>query len=409
MTPSRAVPYPTLYISHGGGGNEADWFTQGVANRIIDNLINAGKMQPAVVVATNFNGLPNGNAGYQTDVLTRVIPFIESRYNVSHNASERAFAGLSAGGSRANQLIFNATTSFGYYATWSIGTGGAPPAGDAALRQPGPEEAARARGRRRALRLDHRAGQDDVRAAADRQRRPVPGRHGRRRPRVVHVAAAAAPLRGRGRVPPDVDGGHGLRHERDRDGHAGHDRARRADRDDPVPAGGVPLGAPVPLSGGTGDDRPCRTRAAPPRSPPPTAATSFYNASSGTAAYEATTGPQNVGGTVPATSSLTLGGTASFGAFTPGADKTYTAQSTANVVSTAGDAALTASGPVRLSNGAFTLSEPLRVAFSKSTWSAPVSNDPVTIAYSQHIGGPSRCAPAPTAGRVTFTLSTTNP
>src|SRR5262249_45346158 len=35
----RALPYPTLYLSHGSGGNEADWFTQGVANRIIDNLI----------------------------------------------------------------------------------------------------------------------------------------------------------------------------------------------------------------------------------------------------------------------------------------------------------------------------------------------------------------------------------
>ena len=46
----RAPAYPTLYISHGAGGVEADWFTQGVANRIIDNLIAAGKMQPAVVV-----------------------------------------------------------------------------------------------------------------------------------------------------------------------------------------------------------------------------------------------------------------------------------------------------------------------------------------------------------------------
>src|SRR3954463_15747541 len=132
----RATAYPTLYLSHGGGGNEADWFTQGVANRIVDNLIASGKMQPAVVVATNFNGLPNGNAGYQADLLNRVIPLIEASYNVSHSASERAFAGLSAGGSRANQLIFNATTAFGYYATWSIGTGGAPPAGDARYANP---------------------------------------------------------------------------------------------------------------------------------------------------------------------------------------------------------------------------------------------------------------------------------
>src|SRR3954469_17583045 len=133
---NRSLPYPTLYISHGAGGNEADWFTQGVAGRIIDNLIAAGKMQPAVVVATNFNGIPGGNAGYQNDVLNRVIPYIEGNFNVSHRPADRAFAGLSAGGSRANQLIFNATTSFGYFATWSIGTGGAPPAGSPLYQNP---------------------------------------------------------------------------------------------------------------------------------------------------------------------------------------------------------------------------------------------------------------------------------
>ena len=52
-----------------------------------------------------------------------------------------------------------------------------------------------------------------------------------------------------------------------------------------------------------------------------------------------------VGGTVPATLSLTLGAPASFGAFTPGVAREYTASTTANVISTAGDAALTVSRP----------------------------------------------------------------
>ncbi len=94
-----------------------------------------------------------------------------------------------------------------------------------------------------------------------------------------------------------------------------------------------------------------------------------------------------VGGTVPATLSLTLGAPASFGAFTPGVDRTYEAATTANVVSTAGDAALSVSPqPAYLANGAFALSEPLQVTLSKAAWTAPVSNDPVTIAFSQHIG-----------------------
>src|SRR5262245_17384396 len=70
--------------------------------------------------------------------------------------------------------------------------------------------------------------------------------------------------------------------------------------------------------------------------------------------------PGEAGGTVPATLSLTLGNPASFGAFTPGTAKDYTASTTANVVSSAGDATLTVADPSatntgKLVNGAFTL------------------------------------------------------
>src|SRR5262249_53421353 len=57
-----------------------------------------------------------------------------------------------------------------------------------------------------------------------------------------------------------------------------------------------------------------------------------------------------VTGTVPATLSLTLGPAASFGAFTPGVAREYTASTAANVVSSAGDAALTVSDPGHLTN-----------------------------------------------------------
>ena len=52
------------------------------------------------------------------------------------------------------------------------------------------------------------------------------------------------------------------------------------------------------------------------------------------------------GGSVPATLSLAMGAPASFiGGFTPGVAKDYTASTTANVVSTAGDAALSVADP----------------------------------------------------------------
>ena len=52
-----------------------------------------------------------------------------------------------------------------------------------------------------------------------------------------------------------------------------------------------------------------------------------------------------VGGTVPATLALTLGGAASLGAFVPGVDRTYDGTTTATVTSTAGAATLTVVEP----------------------------------------------------------------
>ena len=93
-----------------------------------------------------------------------------------------------------------------------------------------------------------------------------------------------------------------------------------------------------------------------------------YDVGSGDVTFlQGTSAELPVGGTVPATLSLSLGAPATFAPFTPGVDRTYEAGTTANVISTAGDATLSVSDPGRLTNGAFSLSEPLQVAFSKST------------------------------------------
>ncbi|WP_196807175.1 amidase family protein [Candidatus Solirubrobacter pratensis] len=116
-----------------------------------------------------------------------------------------------------------------------------------------------------------------------------------------------------------------------------------------------------------------------------------------------------VGGTVPATLSLSLGAPASFGAFAPGRDAEYTAATTATVISTAGDAALGVSDPGHLANGPFSLPDPLRVELSKTAWTAPVSNDHVAITFRQHIGATDALRTGSYARTVTFTLSTSRP
>jgi hypothetical protein len=115
------------------------------------------------------------------------------------------------------------------------------------------------------------------------------------------------------------------------------------------------------------------------------------------------------GGSVPATLALTLGAPASFGAFTPGVTKDYTATSEATVTSTAGDATLSVSDPGHLANGAFTLPQPLRVELAKSTWSAPTSNEKVAITFKQLVDASDALRTGSYTRTLTFTLSTTNP
>jgi enterochelin esterase-like enzyme len=123
--PNRSTPYPTLYLSHGGGGNEVDWSTQGAAGNILDNLIATGEIQPMVVVMTNFNGFGGGcgtsswETDYDQNLVSAVIPYVQSNYDVSGAPSQRAFAGLSCGGDLAGTLLTNYTSEFDYFALMS--------------------------------------------------------------------------------------------------------------------------------------------------------------------------------------------------------------------------------------------------------------------------------------------------
>ncbi len=116
----------------------------------------------------------------------------------------------------------------------------------------------------------------------------------------------------------------------------------------------------------------------------------------------------SVGGTVPATLSLSLGAPADFGAFVPGVAHEYTASTTGTVTSTAGDATLTAS-TARLANGAFSLAQPVTITPAKTAWSGPAANDSFPIVFRQSIGASEPLRTGAYSASVTFTLSTTTP
>jgi hypothetical protein len=140
------------------------------------------------------------------------------------------------------------------------------------------------------------------------------------------------------------------------------------------------------------------------------------------------------GGTVPATLSLALGAPVSFGAFTPGVARDYFASTTANVISTAGDATLSVADPSstntgHLVNGSFALPQPLQARARNAantgtaynnvgsaasplnllTYEAPISNDAVTLEFKQWIGANDALRTGTYAKSLTFTLSTTTP
>ena len=137
---------------------------------------------------------------------------------------------------------------------------------------------------------------------------------------------------------------------------------------------------------------------------------------------------------MPATLSLTLGTPATFGAFTPGVAREYNASTTANVISTAGDATLSVSDPSstntgKLVNGTFTLAQPIMASATSaggagsaaaavggssaptscSTYTGPMSNDSVTMTFAQSIGANEALRTGTYSKTLTFTLSTTTP
>ena len=142
---------------------------------------------------------------------------------------------------------------------------------------------------------------------------------------------------------------------------------------------------------------------------------------------------QPVGATVPATLSLSLGTpNANLGAFIPGVAGTYSSTIPANVISTAGDAALSVTDPStnatgKLVNGTFSMPQALQVRATNAanpntafavlgsgqlgllSYGGPVSNDAVTVGFRQTVAANDALRTGTYSKTLTFTLSTNNP
>jgi hypothetical protein len=143
--------------------------------------------------------------------------------------------------------------------------------------------------------------------------------------------------------------------------------------------------------------------------------------------------PGDVGGSAPATLTLTLGPGATFAPFIPGTAKDYSTTMLAKVISTAADALLTvadpsATAPGHLVNGSYVLAQALKASAASvngtsapladvgtpaaptplETWNGP-ANDDVTLTFVQPIGASDLLRTGGYSKTLTFTLSTTQP
>jgi enterochelin esterase-like enzyme len=131
--------YPVLILQHGAGENETGWGKQGRMNFIMDNLINAGKAKPMIVVMDNgyaayaekpnetdgadavapYLRLPAGLEGFGPVVLHDLIPMIESTYRTIPDRDHRAMAGLSMGAMETMAITLSHLDTFSYIGSFS--------------------------------------------------------------------------------------------------------------------------------------------------------------------------------------------------------------------------------------------------------------------------------------------------
>lgn len=161
--------YPVLYLQHGGGEDETGWGSQGHANRIMDNLIAAGKARPFIIVMANSyvpgafgpgrgpapapapapaatptaageptppppppppaGGGGRGPGGrmfnftaFERVLIDDLIPFIDANFRTLAVQPHRAMAGLSMGGMQTRAIALNHLDKFSHIGVFSGGS-----------------------------------------------------------------------------------------------------------------------------------------------------------------------------------------------------------------------------------------------------------------------------------------------
>jgi enterochelin esterase-like enzyme len=118
--------YPVLYLQHGSGEDETGWPTQGKANLILDNLMDAKKAVSMIVVMDNGyatkatqNGVSKVAFPFEEVLIDEIIPMIDGSFRTLTDRDHRAMAGLSMGANQTITITMNNLDKFSYIAGFS--------------------------------------------------------------------------------------------------------------------------------------------------------------------------------------------------------------------------------------------------------------------------------------------------
>jgi enterochelin esterase family protein len=125
----RTRKYPVLYLLGGSGELASNWWIDGRATFIADNLIAEGKAVPMIIAMPNNQVVHRSDpkhteltfALFEKELRTHIVPLVDANYSTQTTPRGRAIAGLSMGGRHAQLVGFKGLDLFRSFGILSAG------------------------------------------------------------------------------------------------------------------------------------------------------------------------------------------------------------------------------------------------------------------------------------------------
>lgn len=119
-------PLNTFYLLHGGGGNPYSFFSEdGMLKNMLDHMIDAGDIEPLIVVAPTYYppGYSNKGISYSAEAVkdfgpvlfNRIVPLVDRSYRTKADRMARGIGGFSMGAVAVWYALMAGTNLFHWF------------------------------------------------------------------------------------------------------------------------------------------------------------------------------------------------------------------------------------------------------------------------------------------------------